>query len=99
MNTKQKICLWVGIVVIVFMGLYPPWISRAAIGSRHSDVGCEWIWAAPELKSENSTYAAHLNIPRLCVQWFVAVVVTGGLIVSFKDKKEKKPNDEEGEKL
>ncbi len=28
MNWKQLVLMWVGIIVLVLMGLFPPWIAK-----------------------------------------------------------------------
>lgn len=105
MNREQKICLWVGIVVIVLMGIFPPtrrgFIYEAHVGGlRHSK----------EERIEPLDYSFHLGYTflltaevsdigfgKLIVQWAVVAVVTGGLIYKFRDKKDKKLKDEQKE--
>jgi len=36
-----------------------------------------------------------LDAPCLFTQWTLVAVITGGLIINFKDKKGKKPRDEQ----
>ena len=86
MNKKQKICLWIWIIVIVLMGLFPPWHTQIPQRGTQKPFGYAFISAPPEV--ELGVYST-LNIPLLMVQWFLVSVVTGGLIYTFKDKKPK----------
>ena len=89
MNKKQLISLWVGISIIVVMGLFPPWV--VSLSDHQRDCGYDWIGTPPIYKwsSRGSVLAvnAHLDIPRLCLQWSIISVVTVGLLITFKDKK------------
>jgi len=78
MNLKQKICLWVGIAVIVVMGIFPPLVI--SIQGAIEQQGYGFILIPPEKY-------CHINTSRLYVQWIMVAVVTGGFIVTFKDKK------------
>lgn len=93
MNRKQKTCLLVGILVIAAMGIYPPWVFRVDLGGAtlNRDYGYALIWEPPErqFNSQGNKYATipDIDLGRLCVQWVVAVVITGGLIIVCKDTK------------
>ena len=79
MNRKQKYCLFIGILLIVQMGLYPP--SGSPIYTmRYHHIDYHFIL---------SEYVVVLS--NLIVQWVIVSAITGGLIVTFKDKK---PKDE-----
>ena len=89
MNKKQKNCLWIGIAVIVLMGLFPPVAKRGRIlvdgyGKTYGE--------------NNKTYVAYdfifdtgapVVLSNLIVQWIIVSAITGGLIITFKDKKPK----------
>ena len=92
MKKKQKILLWVGIAVIVTMGLFPPlkvghyqphavWRADMSLWSRrfHS-FGYERLWMLEE---------PLIGFSKLFIQWCIVGLVTSGLIYTFKDKKEK----------
>ena len=91
MNRKQKICLWIGIAVIVAMGIYPPWIKP--IGD-----GC-YVTPKPKYSfiltpsggehTQAGCYLGRVDTSQLFAQWLVVAVVTGGLIVTLADKKSK----------
>lgn len=83
-NTKQKMVLWVGIVVVIVMGLIPPWCGfhTAFAGFDNpplffpspTAVGYDWIWSKGN----------QVDVIRLAIQWFMAAVLTAGLFFTFK---------------
>ncbi len=82
MNRKQMIVLWIGITVFVLMGLFPPFIASLPSGYGGRQRYYQFIL---------SIYG-NIDIIRLCVQWAMVAVITGGLIYTLKDKKDdKKP--------
>jgi len=72
MNRKQKIVLWIGIVVFVLMLLCPP--------ATHT---YEPYGDLRPIKVRRIDYAG------LFARWLTVTVVTGGLIITFRDKKSK----------
>lgn len=81
LNLKQKIVIIVGIVAIVIMGMFPPWIYTYKDKSTYSmgPAGYSFI-AIPPKSRLYSGYGVKLDIPRIVVQW-VAVFVSTGLVV------------------
>jgi hypothetical protein len=75
MNRKQIICLWIGIVVVVLMGLFPP----SYISNTYDNRKIEYMFLL------NPTRFS-VDISRLSVQWVVTAVITGGLILSFQSR-------------
>ncbi|MBA7671146.1 hypothetical protein ES703_79297 [subsurface metagenome] len=107
MNWKQKICLWVGIVVIVLMGIFPP--TRRGYcpavtywpGLIQPGVPRRPLWVKPVHYGYTFLFSAEVSdigFGKLIVQWAVVAVVTGGLIFIFGDKKDRKPKDEQKDK-
>ena len=86
MNWKQKICLWIGIVVIVMMGLFPPWMATAPGEGNYVAGGYGFI-LFPRDQFGESLWLARIDFGQLAAQWAMVAVVTGGLIVTFADKK------------
>jgi len=113
MNKKQKIWIWVGITIIVLMGLFPPWVVKQVIPKgdwniitlrkyifilkapyfhykalpppppkSHPKYAEAYMGIEPEFN-----HAEQIDITRLLIQWFIVALITGGLIVTFKDKK------------
>jgi hypothetical protein len=97
MNLKQKICLWLGIITIVLMGVFPPWVLIVRGGGMvlKQNEGYKFILTPAERKTkESSSYSgallmSNIDFSRLGVQWALVAVVTGGLLITFKDKKQK----------
>ena len=103
MNWKQKICLVGGILIIAAMGICPPWVFRVDLqgATLSKDYGYAPIWEPPErqFQSQGSKYTVKpdIDLSRLYVQWVVAVVVAGGLIIACKDTKPKHDRDNANE--
>jgi hypothetical protein len=70
LNENQKLFLWLGIFIIVAMGLYPPW---KFITETPTSFG--FLYAPPPGQVK-------LDYTRLSVEWVMAAVVTFGLVVS-----------------
>ncbi len=70
MNKKQIVCLWLGIIVFVLVGLYAS-----------SDTIYLWSHGA-------------LMLPPFTVLWVCIIIVTIGLIYTFRDKQDKKDKDD-----
>jgi len=77
MNKKQKICLWLGIIAIVIMLFYPPWVSK-----KHNKRGYAFI---------TEPHIGDYDRQRQGIQIGVLALITSGLIVSLKGKKVKAP--------
>jgi hypothetical protein len=74
MNKSQKVILWVGILTIVLLGLFPPTHSQV----RQSITNPYTIF---ELRVDAISYR------KLLILWAMVAFVTGGLLVTCKDKK------------
>ena len=83
MNLKQKICLWIGIVIFVIMGIFPPWIVAPTIlQPKHG--GYHFILSPPEVKYPE---CYSLNTSLLLIQWAIVAAMIGGLFITFMGKK------------
>ncbi len=93
MNRKQKTILWVGVAVIVLIGVFPP--SKLAC-PRFSG---PWLWweKATILVLHNSIYnlrMRYVKLLNLFVEWSIVALAAGVLIYVFRDKKvQDKPNE------
>jgi hypothetical protein len=84
MNRRQMILMWLGILALVGVCLYPPWVGRTRDGVLIEYVGHSWITRAPD-----SRYAVKsIDFGRLGIQWGMVVVITIGLMLTFRDKKD-----------
>ncbi|MEE8262910.1 MAG: hypothetical protein V3R83_10650, partial [Gammaproteobacteria bacterium] len=56
MNTKQKLCVWLGIGVFVLMGLFPPWVYRldAKQYRVEKSAGYSLLISPPEVPTDRS---------------------------------------------
>jgi hypothetical protein len=78
MNKYQTIFLWIGMVIFVIVGVFPPWTGSYAANEYFNGYG--FILNPPKFNER-------VCISYLCVEWIMVAVITGGLLVTFKDKK------------
>jgi len=84
MNSQQRMVLWMGLLVIVVMGVYPPWAFR---------YGEIWLGRRYALITEPPSYGsfsgplATLDANQLGIQWAAVVVISAGLIYIWRDHK------------
>ena len=101
MNEKHKFCLWVGIVVIVLMGIFPP--TRRGYcpsvtyyeGFKRRGEHPRPIGYTPAHYGYTflfSAKASDIALNKLIIQWGIVGAVTFGLIYIFRDKKPRKQN-------
>ena len=81
--------LWLGIIVIVLMCLYPPWIETVRLPSSNikgtNSAGYGFLWHPPSTGSRYSGIA--IDYSRLLLQFFAVGLITGGLLYTLKAKK------------
>ena len=98
MNTKQKVALWTGIVVVVIMGLFPPWLHTSifdgpgSLEVRSYYYTTHFILNTPQ---GNMLGKAHLDFKRLIIQWIIIAIIAGGFMKTFS-KHRHQTNDEKG---
>jgi hypothetical protein len=88
MNRKQKMCLLVGLALIVLIGFFPPNELRLP------ELAGPWAWWErwTILMLHRSLYNVPLRYVRFCRlfgQWSIVVLITSGLICACRDKKPK----------
>jgi hypothetical protein len=89
MNKKQLIAMWVGIIIIVIMVLFPPWhLPLRELGTQKRS-GCAFILNPPHFG--DGVYPM-INVSQLCIQCFIVGLITTGYIITLKDDK---PKDEQ----
>ena len=71
MSKSQLKILWIGLVIFVLMGLFPPKESHDRGGSYADGYG--FIFTVDDIA-----------FSRLFVQWAIVAIITGGLIYSLK---------------
>ena len=79
MSKTQLKVLWVGIGIFVLMGLFPPHKMLGATGIHSISVGYHFIVSKDQVRE--------IDPVRLCVQWAIVAVITGGLLYTLKDRK------------
>ena len=79
MNKNQKIVVVIGLVIIVLMGLFPPW--KMIFGGTPMALGYEFLFSPPGI--------ANVDSLRLLVQWLGVCIVVGGFVLILKDKDKK----------
>lgn len=85
MNKKQIICLWIGIIIFALVGLN----SQRYVGLHH------YMSMGEGPSGGTTTGDAIVDISNFLVRWVVILVITSGLIYTFRDKKAKKPKGEQ----
>lgn len=91
MNKNQKIVIMIGLIVIVLMGVVPPWVYTFSLqGSRSKySAGYSPIVSPPPRQADHPAYGVSLDISRLLMQWALVGMVAGGLVLIFKEKDQK----------
>ncbi len=93
MNWKQMRIIWVGIVIILLMGLFPPKLRATSdwllIGGSSGSIYYTFDGYGLQFSS-----SGRIDIARLCVQWVIVGVITGGLIITLRDKKSRQDGSE-----
>lgn len=83
LNRNQLASLWFGVLLIVAMGLMPPW--REATHERNL-LTYAMIFSPPPPTPSGVT----IDFSRLIVEWVLAVVLTGGMIATFQKEDERR---------
>ncbi len=78
MNKKQLIAMWCGIAFVV---LFATWTT-------------EIVYAYSSFRGQVDLVFPGEGNAEFCVWAFLVALVTSGLIVTFADKKDKKPEDD-----
>lgn len=87
MNCKQLIVMWAAIVVLVGMCLFPPWLYHYVdpVGMGIIDRGpYEFVLSPPK---PPSMWHTELDLTRLILPVGVVVIIAGGLMITFRDRK------------
>ena len=90
-NVTFLIILWLGIIVIVLMCLYPPWVRIVRI--RNADIntiipeGYAFLWHTPYIDSSSVIAIDYL---RLLIQIVIVSLITGGLLFTVRTVQSKR---------
>lgn len=100
LNQKQKITLWVGIVIVALTGLFPPWNSIQTIATAGGAIrstrsaGYALIFMPPVGLEPHVKHNFPLDVldvevdtTRLAIELVFTLVVLGGLLVVLRNGK------------
>lgn len=92
-HQKHRKILLSGILVIVLMGLYPPWLYTRSHAFSYSEIpaGYSFILSAPKPEYSSSEYGVKIDIPRLFIQWVLVVAAMGAVILFVKKEEKNSP--------
>ena len=91
MTDRAMRVMWVGITIIVAMGLFPPWIEIRTSSSsppntgftQYISRGYSFLFAPP---SESSAF---IDLSRLITQWVIVGAITLGIVIAFNKRPER----------
>ena len=93
MNTKQRRVILIGFVVIVLMGLFPPWLrtnvdvhAQSAYAREEHD-GYALVFMSRLVRHHSGGgHYRRVDCSLLLCQWFLVAAVTGLQVMSLADK-------------
>ena len=85
MENRRKIIISIALVVIILMGLFPPWVEKLKTKDLQLErpLGYGFISSPPET---DHPYSLSIDFSRLFLQWAVVILVTGLCIFLSKKK-------------
>ena len=88
-NPTQKKILIVGIVIVLLIGVVPPWKHTFKSSSTYSEVpaGYSFITSPPPRRVKSFSHGIKIDISRLVIQWIVTIAATtaGVMLTAKKD--------------
>ena len=97
MNVKQKVCIWIGIMAFMLMGILPPWVYRLDIENNgavvrvEASAGYSFLTSPPAPRKPwvwpSGQTTVSIDVTRLLIQWAVVVVVVGGLVFTLGERR------------
>lgn len=85
MNETQKKIIFVSVVIVVLMGIFPPWQIKT--GDRIINMGY-WFITNPPVKFATNGYTkfgSELNLSVLFIQWAITAMMASGLVFWKRD--------------
>lgn len=87
-DSKQRKIIIIGVMLFVFVNVFPPWVSTFDYKSTYSErpVGYSFIVTPPDLGNANLTAGLKLDFDRLFLEWLIVLGITslGVFVVSDK---------------
>ncbi len=93
MENRRKIIISISLVVIILMGLFPPWVEKLKTKDLQLErpLGYGFILSPPE--PSNSNFSISIDFSRLFLQWVILILITG-LCIYLYSRKDKKWEEE-----
>jgi polyferredoxin len=96
MNKKQKKVIWIGLIIFILMGLFPPWIDDVECFNPSSEPshsgGTVFVTRSYGFLFIPPRGMAFVDLTRLLVQWLLVIAVTAWMVYLKGDQKHKKVN-------
>src|SRR5215207_2477989 len=86
MTDRAMRALWVGIAIIVLMGLFPPWIESRTSSSSNPMTGYTAFYSRGYsffFTPPTESFAAFIDLSRLVVQWGIVAAITVGVVMAL----------------
>jgi len=100
MNKRQVVALWVGIGLMVLMGVVPPWVEivRGPIqgGGNYMEFPCGYYLLVAPPKPQNCI-SYKVDTTRLVIQFVLVALVMGGAILTLKVPRQNRADPEKEE--
>lgn len=89
MTRLQKAMLLLGLVAVVWVGIYPPWVETFHYEGAYSEVPLGYgLLADPPAPRKNlPVLGVHIDYGRLVVSWVIVVAITGVFVVVFGSRR------------
>lgn len=77
MEGRRKIIISIALVVIIMMGVFPPWVEKFSVRDFQLErpIGYGFISSPPE--TTNNKYSLSIDFSRLFLQWGVVILMIG----------------------
>jgi len=90
-NLKQKIVVWVGVAIVLLMGIVPPWKHQIRISEKvtFEPAGYGFIFSPPKPKAhQGAPNRPYIQFSRLLLQWALVAVIAGVIVNALKRKED-----------
>ena len=84
-NRHQRTALYAGLIIVVILGLFPPWMAVFKKGTSpvYSPLGYQSLFLRESLPAD---WNCDLDISSLLFSWLIAVMLTGGVVLWMRDR-------------
>lgn len=102
LKTRALMALWIGVGLVVVMGIYPPWVAYTfKTGDKNMPMagapvvyyGHHFLLEPPMTLGSPGQYA-FIDLSRLIVQWVLVGAATLALVVTLNRRRDSDPRDE-----